>query len=1095
MENDNGTNVSQDDGNCKSRSYSDSSQSAGKSERGDPVILHELRIDDDYDAVGISKKLILNGKGEQWLLLRDSPEPRIQQHVDQQIVSNEKHSSQDDKKREGQIASTWKSNAFKTKEVKTSFTPIMQTQDLSLSQKTLTQMQTQTQEIGTQDSMSLMEYLNQPSQNDNHTDIVHVGIGSTFKIVSGADLASLYAESKSSPMPLNCGPSDSAFLCFEHVSIPGATESAMMTVKDTRLPQDPQDTSDLREEEIYLWRANENQGDDLDWKPLPRRKLTILCPGDQIRIKTKPSKAREIAMSIDPDVSIGTKDMIFLEYRRVETSTKHHATRLIATKAQKNSLGAQDEGENDTSIEMNVDGESQNSAYLCVSKDETSNKRDKDSNSFVGTTTQGAGKDSPLPGRSILPSQDSTINSQQETLRSSRMGLLNLPNDPKSNMVCVKNANADCNNPPQNESSLGSAEGSNENEQNDGEKSATYDNKRADDDSSDATILDENHKALFGNNTKKDPKDCFNETQESESNQNKSSCATTPAPQDSKTNKSDGDNSESEHSSDVTIAFSITSDAPPNATIEFNNPPPPQSTIESDQSSAATMLMTQEVDRAIANSSTNGQDRDNSSCNSTNKGKTVSEKVIDKNEVESDDESVLGKVIMMQNTRDSSIEDDDATSMLRNQSNAQGVVIPSNEVGKGDISEDTRNSVDNEDDVIEVQAKDSDKVEALDLIGSTTKVCNENGGEDNGMNKCSKNQIPEGLNETSAVKNDGCGSENPSQARMKRSSASMQDCPLESHGDKEVGVVPHKRRRRTFESKNYNTDVSSSNRAIVSAADNLYRERFRGAIEGNVINILVSGFEQNEIAFIPKLCKTKFLNGVNLKMYETVDENITACILPTMPNDNEEASRRTLKSIQCALMGIPLVPLAWLEKCEKDQKIVIPKTYIRTLPTNIGTLKTSNHAQNGVARLAAARFRQPQNPCLIFQNTSVYLCGKYSNDKKRDLMNLLEKGSATVATTSRDAIAKLDSVVELSRRVPMANERFVLLVGDRGTPIPQRLQKKIFLALEEAKAQSILVVDSKWVSISIASASMLPATNFKPKLEIDLWRLSEGLQN
>ena len=100
-----------------------------------------------------------------------------------------------------------------------------------------------------------------------------------------------------------------------------------------------------------------------------------------------------------------------------------------------------------------------------------------------------------------------------------------------------------------------------------------------------------------------------------------------------------------------------------------------------------------------------------------------------------------------------------------------------------------------------------------------------------------------------------------------------------------------------------------------------------------------------------------------------------------------------------------------------------------------------------------------------------------------------------MATTSRDAIAKLDSVVELSRRVPMANERFVLLVGDRGTPIPQRLQKKIFLALEEAKAQSILVVDSKWVSISIASASMLPATNFKPKLEIDLWRLSEGLQN
>ncbi len=1085
MESNSGSNVSRNNGNGKSHSSSYPSQSAVKNERGErgtPIVLHELRVDDDNDAVGVSKKLVLNGEGEQWLLIRDPPESRIQEYIDQHVVNTERTSSEDDQKMEGQIASTCKSDTELSIRAKTSFTPIMQTQDLSLSQKTLTQIQTQTQEIGTQESMSLMEYLNQPSQNDNHADIVNVGIGSTFEVVSGADLASLYAESKPSPATSNCEPNGSAFLCFEELSAPGADDSGFMTVKDMRLPKDPEDTSDLCEEEIYLWRANENQGYNLDWKPLPRRKLTILCPGDQIRIKTKPSKALEIAVSINPDVGIGTKDMIFLEYRRVETSTKHRPKCFVAKMTRKKSLDARDVCENDISIEMNVDGESQNSAYIDVSKDETSNRRDKYSNFSIGNTPRGAGKDSPLPGRSILASQDSTTNSQQEKLRSSRIGLLNVANDAKNNMACAKDTNAKCSYSQHNELALSGAEGSNEHDQNYGKKSVTRDDKRADDDSSDATILDENHKALFGNGTKKDPKDCFDETQETETNQNTPLCATTQVLQDSKTNMNAGDKSESDHSSDVTIAFCVDSDAPRNATVELNNFP--QSTIESDQSSEATILMTQEVHRTVANNS-HEQTRNTSICNSTKKGTTVSDKMTVWKERESDDESVVGKVITMENIRGSSIDDDDATSILGNQSNTQGVVIPSNAVGKGDISEGRRNSVEHEEGSNEIQAKVGDELEASNLIRITTKARTGSGREDNGTNLCSKKQEPTGLHETSAAKINNCGSEDPPPARVKRSCA---------HGEKEQSVVSKKRRHRTLDSKNDNT-VNSSNRAVICAADELYRERFSAAIESNVINILVSGFEQNEVAFIPKLCKTTFLDGTNFKIYETVDENITACILPTMTNDDEEASRRTLKAIQCALMGIPLVPLAWLEKCQKDQKIAIPKTYIRTLPTKIGTLKACNHAQNGVARLAAARFRQPQNRCLIFQNVSVYLCGKYSSDKKRDLMNLLEKGNATVATTSRDAIAKLDSVMELSRKALISNEKFVLLVGDCGTPIPQRLEKKIFTALEEAKAQSIFVVDSNWVSISIASGSMLPAAIFKPKFGINLWQLSEGIQN
>jgi hypothetical protein len=296
------------------------------------------------------------------------------------------------------------------------------------------------------------------------------------------------------------------------------------------------------------------------------------------------------------------------------------------------------------------------------------------------------------------------------------------------------------------------------------------------------------------------------------------------------------------------------------------------------------------------------------------------------------------------------------------------------------------------------------------------------------------------------------------------------------------------KRRRTLASKN---DRSKNDLIAARTADELYEKLFHIAIEKKVVNIVVSGFPKNEMVRITKLCKTKLSNVTQLKINDAIDKNTTACVLPTVSKDSEEASCRTFKAIRCALLGIPMVSLAWVERCKKEQKIVIPSNYIRTLKIDTSTMK--DRAKYGVARVAAAWCDQPLNPPLPFQNAYVFLCGKYESGKKNGIIKLLKEGCASLVNSSREASAKLKSVMNSSDDLSLPPKRFVLLFGDHGKVIPKSLQKEITTALEDSKSRNIYVVDSNWVSLSIACADMLPPADFKPKDGVELWRLSKDL--
>ena len=136
MDNSVGSDVSFNDADGSNRSYADSISSAGKNEIGEagtPALLHELIIDDGFDDFGNPKKLNLNEEGEQWLRINYSPDPRIQEYIDKQVVTNatvtasSQNSSRDEEKKEEQITSGWKSETEKPKRTKTAFEPIQDT--------------------------------------------------------------------------------------------------------------------------------------------------------------------------------------------------------------------------------------------------------------------------------------------------------------------------------------------------------------------------------------------------------------------------------------------------------------------------------------------------------------------------------------------------------------------------------------------------------------------------------------------------------------------------------------------------------------------------------------------------------------------------------------------------------------------------------------------------------------------------------------------------------------------------------------------------------------------------------------------------------
>ena len=1238
-----------DDANSSARSdsgseahFDSSTGNDGRGENGIAVLGHELVVrqdhdenEDDYNNEDkYSKRLSLTGDSENWLHIRSAPPTRLKNCIEKKAVAtttsmrSSPHSSQEDEKKEERQLLPWGKNTENMNRDKNTSEPIMQTQEPSPSQKTQTQiqiqtqMQTQTQETETQQSMamSLLAYLNQPSQDSNEEDTMNVDKRPDIEILSGDELLALCSVSKSFPLSTQYPPSGSPFLCFEELSTPGATQNSYVTVKDMR-PTDPRKNPNAMEEdrdvvaEIDILRAN--RAISVGWKPLQRRRLIALCPGDRIRIAIVSSRALQATSSADRDNRLLTNTMIVLEYRHTQTSTEHKPKCTLPTPMSEKNF-AERKIEADINIDFDCSGGSKtvekcdtaskdkplNDSFVTTPKLKALDDGDKHLNTFCGSIGRETGEkmpkgrngvpprdfsanrrdfhttiDSTIYGESAIDSNasvavDSTVNSQQESLRSSRMELLNHnvsgagsgSGNIEVNKAGIQNTNVAKPSPLPNGSDHGDGKDSHDNVKNNPVKVKEENERQVDKESSAATILNRNYHEPEEIKVENDSND-RDRVDDSASTINPS-CFTQETT-DPSVDKNSNDGHESDDSSGATIPLYYTQEAAYTATDKNLNDEDEkddgQSKLNSNRDAAkkdnlidklrqetesiprnieigdddqedgdkhpvSQLLLSMEIDNNEGEDDRQDENRaSHLQCNIQEyKDVTPAQQKLQVCKINATNKAPVSniekKTCLKVSTRPEMLQSDGGQQKTSDTQDIgcsveygtsetkDNVPAPSDAIArdKNTVFKNTVHSVarDAKDDKIQKES-DDETVFGTDIIMHNSDIQEkkllrtvQNSATEKPLSVAtSEEPEPRKIIMSESTRNVACheksaicdvgnaiycdrreGTRSSRRSTIKRKPVTDATCNASSR------TSGPSKRRRTLATKN---DRSKNDLIAARTADELYEKLFHIAIEKKVVNIVVSGFPKNEMVRITKLCKTKLSNVTQLKINDAIDKNTTACVLPTVSKDSEEASCRTFKAIRCALLGIPMISLAWVERCKKEQKIVIPSNYIRTLKIDTSTMK--DRAKYGVARVAAAWCDQPLNPPLPFQNAYVFLCGKYESGKKNGIIKLLKEGCASLVNSSREASAKLKSVMNSSDELSLPPKRFVLLFGDHGKVIPKSLQKEIKTALEDSKSRNIYVVDSNWVSLSIACADMLPPADFKPKDGVELWRLSKDL--
>lgn len=183
---------------------------------------------------------------------------------------------------------------------------------------------------------------------------------------------------------------------------------------------------------------------------------------------------------------------------------------------------------------------------------------------------------------------------------------------------------------------------------------------------------------------------------------------------------------------------------------------------------------------------------------------------------------------------------------------------------------------------------------------------------------------------------------------------------------------------------------------------------------------------------------------------------------PAQQNDGVTANRRTMKGMQCALAGIPIVTCEWIQHCLLKSKVRQPTSsvYIRTLPS------TSGNYDHGVALLAAFRQKSKLAP-FPFKHCQIYLSG-ISDHMEKDINILLREGGAVVLPST----SALTKVLRLNSE-PCRQKVVVVCDGI----LPSNMASK-FRGLFDTK--NVFFVNSSWVFDSISAGKMLPSINHPP---------------
>lgn len=284
-----------------------------------------------------------------------------------------------------------------------------------------------------------------------------------------------------------------------------------------------------------------------------------------------------------------------------------------------------------------------------------------------------------------------------------------------------------------------------------------------------------------------------------------------------------------------------------------------------------------------------------------------------------------------------------------------------------------------------------------------------------------------------------------------------------------------------------NTVCEYSNDEACRLADIWYRERFQTALREKTIYVLASNLSNEDTALLRSLNAKALAGNIRVKTTEAISKKTTVCVIPAeFREGNLLASSRTIKAMRSALLGIPIVTPEWLQRCVLEGMAVEPTSFIRSLPTKASEFEDSGQTRFGVAMLSAAWSSRPNGPALPFRDTFVFLCGAYTPDLRKYIIELLKEGGAKILPGPSDVSTMLKSYANSGR----TSSKTVILCSDGGLSMPKSLETELKATLENREwKKSVSIVDSTWVFESITCAKALPPISFEPAGKKDLWEL------
>ena len=248
-------------------------------------------------------------------------------------------------------------------------------------------------------------------------------------------------------------------------------------------------------------------------------------------------------------------------------------------------------------------------------------------------------------------------------------------------------------------------------------------------------------------------------------------------------------------------------------------------------------------------------------------------------------------------------------------------------------------------------------------------------------------------------------------------------------------------------------------------ADEHYSAHFRAAVAKGVLYIAVSALSAQQAQDVSRLCTHTKKGPLKVKLYESFSKKINLCVVASAQESEPPhiiASRRTLKTMQATMAGIPLVSHAWIAECLQTCSVLEPKPsmYIRALPTKVRNGLTDFGVAHVASLIRLGLAHKPLKSCFV------YLCGKYTHQIASDMTVLAKQAGAIMLSHLPTVLVNIRS-----------EEKVVLLCNKTAkASLTRKLESEI-----RHHPKNVLIVTAQWLFDSTSSGKLVSSQAYPPE--------------